>query len=60
MDAQGCFLQLEKQTGHGRMIFKDCKKNKQTNKQTNKRIKRPQKEVNVFQRESFITFLIIG
>ena len=37
MDAQGCFLQLEKQTGHGRMIFKDCKKkNKQTNKQTHK------------------------
>ena len=34
MDAQGCFLQLEKQTGHGRMIFKDCKK-KKTNKQTN-------------------------
>ena len=33
MDAQGCFLQLEKQTGHGRMIFKDCKK--KTNKQTN-------------------------
>ena len=38
MDAQGCFLELEKQTGYGRMIFKDCKKKKtkQTNKQTHK------------------------
>ena len=37
MNAQGCFLELEKQTGYGRMIFKYCKKKKknQTNKQTN-------------------------
>ena len=35
MNAQGCFLELEKQTGYGRMIFKYCKKQKQT-KQTNK------------------------
>ena len=35
MDAQGCFLELEKQTGYGRMIFKDCKK-KKPNKQTYK------------------------
>ena len=26
MNAQGCFLELEKQTGYGRMIFKYCKK----------------------------------
>ena len=42
MNAQGCFLELEKQTGYGRMIFKYCKKQKtknkknQTNKQTHK------------------------
>ena len=36
MDAQGCFLELEKQTGYGRMIFKYCNKKKtQTNKETN-------------------------
>ena len=37
MNAQGCFLELEKQTGYGRMIFKYCKKQKQKkpNKQTN-------------------------
>ena len=37
MNAQGCFLELEKQTGYGRMIFKYCKKQKKKkpNKQTN-------------------------
>ena len=38
MNAQGCFLELDKQTGYGRMIFKYCKKKqnkKKPNKQTN-------------------------
>ena len=51
MDAQGCFLKLEKQTGHGRMIFKDCKK------KTNKRIKRPQKGSECISKREFYHFL---
>ena len=56
MDAQGCFLELEKQTGYGRMIFKDCKKN-----QTNKRIKRTQKGSEcISKREFWRLVMIIG
>ena len=58
MDAQGCFLELEKQTGYGRMIFKDCKKKtKQTNKQTHKT---NTKGKWMYLKGEFGTFLIIG
>ena len=57
MDAQGCFLELEKQTGYGRMIFKDCKKKNQTNK----RIKRTQKGSEcISKREFWRLVMIIG
>ena len=57
MDAQGCFLEVEKQTGYGRMIFKDCKKKNQTNK----RIKRTQKGSEcISKREFWRLVMIIG
>ena len=60
MNAQGCFLELEKQTGYGRMIFKYCKnkktKKKQT-KQTNKRIKRTQNGSECISKREFWHFL---
>ena len=58
MNAQGCFLELEKQTGYGRMIFKYCKKQKKKKtKQTNKRIKRTQKGSECISKREFWHFL---
>ena len=54
MNAQGCFLELEKQTGYGRMIFKYCKKQK---KKPNKRIKRTQKGSECISKREFWHFL---